>query len=219
MTKNLPGLDGDDEAIASVAGRDADLRPAPPMRTGCVLADLEFGLLGANESAVQILCYPHAPERPTELQRRIRAIVGAERCTAVTLRTHFFLSGHRHYACRPFLLDAPHTTGSRPAVVLLLERWQRRPVDFELLTAGVSFPLSPRERETVRGVMLGLTNKEIAREMRVSPHTVKQFIRQIMWKTGVTTRAGIVGRMVSTYVRTARDPAPDTGTVLMGDAP
>jgi DNA-binding NarL/FixJ family response regulator len=39
----------------------------------------------------------------------------------------------------------------------------------------------------------GLTNKEIGARMGVSVNTVKAFIRSVMLKLGVTTRAGIVG--------------------------
>jgi DNA-binding CsgD family transcriptional regulator len=39
----------------------------------------------------------------------------------------------------------------------------------------------------------GLTNKEIAGRMNISPNTVRAFIRMVMGKLGVSTRSGIVG--------------------------
>jgi DNA-binding CsgD family transcriptional regulator len=59
------------------------------------------------------------------------------------------------------------------------------------------FHLSPRECETVRYLSQGLTTKEVAHHMSVSPNTVKQFVRLIMSKMGVTTRSGIVGKLVA----------------------
>jgi DNA-binding NarL/FixJ family response regulator len=53
--------------------------------------------------------------------------------------------------------------------------------------------LTPREQETVALLATGLTNKEISARMGVSVNTVKAFLRSVMLKLGVTTRAGVVG--------------------------
>jgi DNA-binding CsgD family transcriptional regulator len=42
----------------------------------------------------------------------------------------------------------------------------------------------------------GLTSKEIADRMGISPNTVKAFIRLVMVKMNVSTRSGIIGRIV-----------------------
>jgi DNA-binding NarL/FixJ family response regulator len=52
-----------------------------------------------------------------------------------------------------------------------------------------------REQETVELLTLGLTSKEIASRMNISPNTVKAFFRMVMTKMAVTTRAGIVGKI------------------------
>ena len=44
--------------------------------------------------------------------------------------------------------------------------------------------------------MLGLTSKEVAIRMNISPNTVKAFLRLVMGKMGVTTRAGIVAKLL-----------------------
>jgi DNA-binding CsgD family transcriptional regulator len=49
--------------------------------------------------------------------------------------------------------------------------------------------------EALIGVAMGLTSKELATRMNISPNTVKAFLRLIMIKMGVTTRAGIVGKL------------------------
>ena len=56
------------------------------------------------------------------------------------------------------------------------------------------FKLTARERQTLHFLVLGLTNKDIAQRMNISPHTVKAFLRAIMIKTGSSTRSGIVGK-------------------------
>jgi two-component system nitrate/nitrite response regulator NarL len=57
------------------------------------------------------------------------------------------------------------------------------------------FRLSQRERETVEYLLHGLTSKEIATRMNISPNTVKVFVRLIMVKMGASTRSGIVGKI------------------------
>lgn len=57
------------------------------------------------------------------------------------------------------------------------------------------FDLTPRERETVELLVQGLTTKEIANRLSISPNTVKAFVRIVMVKMGVSTRSGIVGRL------------------------
>ena len=55
--------------------------------------------------------------------------------------------------------------------------------------------LSKRQSAIVQGLIRGLTNKQLASELHISPHTVKEYIRSIMLKVNVTTRAGIVARL------------------------
>ena len=58
------------------------------------------------------------------------------------------------------------------------------------------FGLTPRERETVKLLLQGLTSKEIAAQMGISSNTVKAFVRLVMIKMGVSTRSGIAGKIV-----------------------
>ena len=171
--------------------------------TGLALLSLDFKLLYADASAITILSYPDPPKDPAGLQKRVDALVEEARGSPTPVPSQLFASGRRTYACRVMRLEPQHPSAKAAAIALLFERVHRREVDY-LLAAGALFHLSPRQRETVWGVMQGLTTKEIAAQMGVSPHTVKQFIRQSMDKLGVTTRAGIVGRVVSTDVSAGR---------------
>lgn len=58
------------------------------------------------------------------------------------------------------------------------------------------FDLTARECETVALLLEGLTSKEIAARMNISPNTVKAFLRLVMVKMDVSTRSGIVGKFV-----------------------
>jgi len=61
---------------------------------------------------------------------------------------------------------------------------------------GQDFELTPREKETVELLIQGLTSKEIATRMKISPNTVKAFLRIVMVKMGVSTRSGILGKVI-----------------------
>ena len=54
--------------------------------------------------------------------------------------------------------------------------------------------LTPREREVLELLAQGLTNKEIARQLVISPNTVKRHVQAIFDKLGVKTRAAAVAK-------------------------
>ncbi|MBR1881618.1 MAG: response regulator transcription factor [Muribaculaceae bacterium] len=57
--------------------------------------------------------------------------------------------------------------------------------------ATVSYELSKRETDVLIQVAKGLTNKEIADKLNVSPHTVISHRKNIMHKTGIKSVAGL----------------------------
>jgi DNA-binding NarL/FixJ family response regulator len=52
--------------------------------------------------------------------------------------------------------------------------------------------LSPRQKELVELVASGMTNKEIAEQMKLSEHTVKNYLFRIFDKLGVSSRAELI---------------------------
>ena len=58
---------------------------------------------------------------------------------------------------------------------------------------GVEF-LTPREKETLKYIVLGLTNKEIAQKMGITHHTVKAFIASMFDKLGGGRRSDLAIR-------------------------
>jgi DNA-binding CsgD family transcriptional regulator len=61
------------------------------------------------------------------------------------------------------------------------------------------YHLTTREQEVLRGIALGLATKEMALQMEISPNTVKAFVRLVLIKMGVTTRAGAVAKLLSQW--------------------
>jgi DNA-binding CsgD family transcriptional regulator len=72
-----------------------------------------------------------------------------------------------------------------------------------------------RQRGIVNGLVLGLSNKEIAESLLISVHTVKEYIRQLMMKLHTTSRTGIVARVAGLTL-----PSPKASGLLRSpDAP
>jgi DNA-binding CsgD family transcriptional regulator len=167
------------------------------LQAGLLLVDSKLKLLHFNSEAVKILAYPTGPERIKRLDvflsDRVRSGLVEERATESPTFTKEFKSGNRRYTCRTFTLEPQEAESFRRATVLLLER---NPFRVSALSqAAQMFGFTPRENQTVELLLQGLTSKEIASRLEISPNTVKAFVRLVMVKMGVTTRSGIVGKI------------------------
>ena len=69
---------------------------------------------------------------------------------------------------------------------------RRRPQSFGPLPEEALILLTPREIEVLTALGNGLSNKETARRLGVSPHTVKFHIESLFRKLGVSSRAEAV---------------------------
>jgi two-component system nitrate/nitrite response regulator NarL len=68
----------------------------------------------------------------------------------------------------------------------------REPIPIPLVDAKGNVLLSEREQSVVRGVAEGLTNREIANQLELSEHTVKNYIFRIFDKLGVSNRVELI---------------------------
>jgi DNA-binding CsgD family transcriptional regulator len=168
---------------------------------GVLLLDAQLGLIHHTVEAATILEYPRKPRESVPLDRLLPAIRSqlASPSTAV-LAPLEFISGRRRYHCLAFLLD-PNGRGSRgdgarlqPKIVVVLERVCGEGPDIARWCEA--FQLTSRESETVKFLLKGLTSKEIADRMRISPSTVKAFLKLVMTKVGASSRTGIVAKFL-----------------------
>ena len=60
---------------------------------------------------------------------------------------------------------------------------------------SADYLLTERQLSIVHGITRGLTNKQLANELGISIHTVKEYLRQVMMKLNATSRTAIVSRM------------------------
>jgi DNA-binding CsgD family transcriptional regulator len=68
--------------------------------------------------------------------------------------------------------------------------------------------LTPREREVLRLVAKGQTNREVAHTLWISPHTVRTHLENVFEKLGVTSRAAAVARVTGVEGHENGDSAP-----------
>ena len=59
---------------------------------------------------------------------------------------------------------------------------------------GINETLTERERDILTMISQGLSNKDIARTLKISPETVKTHVKHIFLKLAVSTRAAAVSR-------------------------
>jgi DNA-binding CsgD family transcriptional regulator len=150
-----------------------------------------------NDEAIRILSYPgHQEGTPClkeSLARMIQSLDLKPESTLEKYSVKRFTSGRRHYTCQLLPVSPSGPNPKQTAMALLIER---DPVSAGLLAIAKKFNLTQREYEAVGHLALGMTSKEIAARMGISPNTVKAFLRLAMIKTGVTTRSGIIGKFV-----------------------
>jgi DNA-binding CsgD family transcriptional regulator len=146
-----------------------------------------------SPEALNILAYPDRPTKTTgaEFSKLIRSIVAENAGVDDLVKPFNFVSGRRRYICRIFMPGNDPGGRFEPTIAVTIER--DRPLLRELVER---FQLTDRESEAVQHLAQGLTSKEIAQRMNISVNTVKVFLRLVMIKMGVTTRSGIIGKLI-----------------------
>ena len=188
-------------------------------QAGILLLNSHFRPVHYNPEAVNILGYPRktretrdAPSLDPVLSEM--QLMNLNKPATPMVPTVFeFTSGRRRYVCRAFHLDANGTLDGRvqPRIVLIMERDTRR--DSRPATDTTrwteEFQLTNRECETVKLLLQGLTSKEIAVKMSISPNTVKAFLKLAMAKVGASNRTALIARLFDMASLVALTVRPD----------
>jgi DNA-binding CsgD family transcriptional regulator len=168
-----------------------------PSNSGFLLLDGELNVLASNDPALQILCFPSEVSRikqpKTLLADRIRTALVDHKHRDRKAFVNEFQSGKRRYVCKTFQVTSNGNSYVHPVFAVLLERTASGSLNYSELSER--FGLTQRECETVGYLLQGLTSKEIATRMNISPNTVKAFLRLVMVKMKVSTRSGIAGKI------------------------
>jgi DNA-binding CsgD family transcriptional regulator len=109
-------------------------------------------------------------------------------CAQVRTQSQGWL--HLHASC----LDGPDTPGESVAVVITPAY---APDLVPLLALG--YRLTHRELEVLRFLARGMSTAEMTRQLRISPHTVRDHIKSLFGKVGVRSRAELVARIFAEH--------------------
>jgi DNA-binding CsgD family transcriptional regulator len=74
--------------------------------------------------------------------------------------------------------------------------------------------LTPREEQVVALVAEGLSNREIAQELKLSEHTIKKYVFRIFDKLGISTRVELVLYAVNPATTAAPNGSPAARSAL-----
>lgn len=183
----------------------ARTKASPPrLGAGFLLVDCSLSPISFNGEAIQILGYPDNIEKLTRselhLTEEIRSRLNTGQSSDDLLFVTEFQSGKRRYFCRAFQVNTHNDTRgrneARAGIAVLLERGPSAQVP--LSEVCKRFKLTQREREVLEYLLQGMKIREIADRMNLSPNTVRAFLRLIMIKTGVSSRSGLVSKIILT---------------------
>ena len=132
---------------------------------------------------------------------------GGEKTSPVRF-VDLYQSRRRRYAVLGLILrDSEGGLGKQESHYLfILERFSPEGVNFTLLCR--QWHLNRREGELVRLLMADKGNKEIADALGLSLNTVKGYLKLLMRRLGVSTRAGIIGRLMTGRMPVRREETP-----------
>jgi DNA-binding CsgD family transcriptional regulator len=154
---------------------------------GIVLLDLSLHLLAFDRGAAEMFGKESIPRELMDVLRRSKPGDPA------TAKMSFRL-GMRDYTCRLYLLEWGGVNRRDPIVVVHVERDAS---SYDAVSeVGQEYRLTDREHEVLKEIAAGLTSKEVAQRMNISPNTVKVFLRMIMMKMGVSTRSGVIAKLL-----------------------
>jgi DNA-binding CsgD family transcriptional regulator len=169
------------------------LAPHEP-EEGVIIMDSQFRILGLDREAHAILGSHVGYENSVDAVRlpvHLHAIVSR---FALSEETFVYASvdiGTTEYGCKVFRVQPLNGMMAGATFALHLKRTASMNQSLEKVVE--MYRLTDRESEILKGISLGLTSKALAKRMNISPNTVNSFLRMIMIKLGVTTRAGMVG--------------------------
>jgi DNA-binding NarL/FixJ family response regulator len=185
-TSNAPGLmffDGDDVLVSANAEAAEWLRtaygPAPQASWVELLADA-----ARDDLRVPFPTFP--------LLARARAVAaGRERGPArLRLRDATRRWLVLHASC---MVGTPAGDGAVAVVVEPATSAEIAPIVIE------AYGLSSREREVVSGIARGLSTPELAKQLFLSPHTVRDYVKTVFEKVGVSSRGELVAKLFAEH--------------------
>lgn len=160
---------------------------------GLVLMDTSLRLIAIDWGASAILKSKNKAEGAHPfLPKEILDMIGGRELHDLSSTKLTLHIGTADYTCRTYYMEANNRF---PAMIAL--HLERIPSATDAVSAvSAKYNLTERERETLWGISMGLSSKELADRMNISPNTVKVFLRLIMIKMGVASRGAIIAQIL-----------------------
>lgn len=181
---------------------------------GLLLFDASGALLSVNEDAcAQLEDLPPGPSTPSAFGIRVPAWVQSTALRARAIaqerdrgqaRVRVRTRSGRWLVCHASCLRAADG-GLGPSAVVI-EPAKASEVVPLIVDA---YELTERETEVTQCIARGLPTGEIAGQLHISPHTVRDYIKGIFEKVGVSSRGELVGKLFTEYYA----PFAESGTV------
>jgi DNA-binding CsgD family transcriptional regulator len=180
----------------SVSGKAVELTD-PHDQFGYCLLSASNRVIAATDRASRLLNYPwsDSTQLNASCMQRIQVLANARQRADGTTWRGVLRSGRRQYLCRAIPLTTQSGVPLDTPTLLLIERPGASQMALSRL--ATDFHLTTRQVELVDLLARGLTNKQIANAMGLSAHTVKTHLHFIMVKLRISTRAGIVGALIT----------------------
>lgn len=173
-----------------------------------ILVDENFDVVALDSGAEAILIDLHRGNgntgRSAHLPPEILSLLKTRADQSLDEKNLPLKIGGLEYSCRILWIRPTTESPCQPMMALYLRR--ELSIADAVVQAAAEYHLTDREQEALIGVTMGLTSKEVAERMEISPNTVKAFLRLIMIKMGVPTRAAIVGRLLDQSSGTRKVP-------------
>jgi len=191
-------------------GQDSKVLPKVP-DVGLVLMDTALKPIASDRGAFAILRGMNGAsikqESASFLPKEVLDMIGDHTPNDMSSSKMTFHVGTSDYTVRAYRMDAE--TGFPPMIALHIEKVSS--TSDAVSAVAAKYHLTDREQETLRGVAMGLSSKELAIKMNISPNTVKVFLRLIMIKMGVSTRGAIIAQILQNHsAPTDRDDRANT---------
>jgi DNA-binding CsgD family transcriptional regulator len=114
-----------------------------------------------------------------------------------------YQSGRRSYLVKGLLLSGPKAALPKRDGYYLFVLERVRSDLFNISRVARELNLSKREQDLVQLLLTDLGNKQIAHSLGLSLNTVKTYLKLLMRKLGVTSRAGIIACLINKMSQTS----------------
>lgn len=171
--------------------------PAGRAIEGFFLTDLAMHVIATDRGARQILGDPDngsSEEILAGLPDELKVLLIGAASNQSPKSSFSFRVRELEFKCRVFLLQ--QSDGSRMEPMLAVHLHKVVSLSDAVQSLSKRFHLTDREQIVLFNIALGATGKEAAEQMSISPNTVKSFVKSIMLKLNVTSRAAVIGKLL-----------------------